>query len=165
MTEKEIKQRLQNIETRHIYTDELQERGIKDGLEYALLTNISYQWSGKTSQEYKEYKGLTKNDNLRDHMTRTEMILTGLSEEAGSEIVKSRDAQGFMQVQDALVAGSDIAKKARQELEEKTGKTVLDTHNRLTPKQKISRKEALQQQNHSSKGFPPLKGRDSSSAE
>jgi hypothetical protein len=57
------------------------------------LTNISYQWSGKTAQEYKEYKGLVKSDNLRDHMTRTEMLLTGLSEEAGTKIAKSRDAQ------------------------------------------------------------------------
>lgn len=103
MTKKEIEQRLQTIETRHLYTDELKARGIKDGLEYALLTNISYQWSGKTAQEYKEYKGLTRNDNLRDHMTRTEMLLTGLSEEAGTEIAKSKNAQGFNEVQTALL--------------------------------------------------------------
>jgi hypothetical protein len=145
MTEKEIQQRLQTIESRHLYTDELKARGIKDGLEYALLTNISYQWSGKTAQEYKEYKGLTKKDNLRDHMSRTEMLLTGLSEEAGAEIAKSKNAQGFNEVQTALLAGAEVAKSTKADLESRIGKTVLDTQNRLTEKQKALRQEALKQ--------------------
>jgi hypothetical protein len=103
MNATEIQERLHDIEVRNEFTNELKTRGIKDGLEYALLTNISYQWSGKTAQEYKEYKGLTRNDNLRDHMNRTEMLLTGLSEEAGTEIAKSKNAQGFNEVQTALM--------------------------------------------------------------
>ena len=146
MNDDEVQQRLQDINIRNQYTDELKARGIKDGLEYALLTNISYQWSGKSAQEYKAYKGLTKKDNLRDHMSLPEMMLTGLSEIAGQEIAKSKNAQGFNEVQEALSAGSNIAKKAKEALEEKTGKSILDTNNRLTPKQKALRNEALQQQ-------------------
>jgi hypothetical protein len=115
-------------------------------LEFALLTNISYQWSGKTAQEYKYYKGLLKNDNLRDHMTKTEMLLTDLSEVAGKEIAKSRDAQGFNEVQEALLTGSTIAKKTREALEFETGTSVLDTNNRLTARQQSLRQEAQQKQ-------------------
>ncbi len=139
MTDKEIEQRLQSIDTRHHYTDELKARGIKDGLEYALLTNISYTRSGKNAQEYKKYKWLIKTDNLRDHMTRTEMLLTWLSEEAGVEIAKSKNAKGFDEIQDALIQWADIAKKAKENLEEKVGKSILDVNNRLSPKQQILR--------------------------
>ncbi len=139
MTDKEIEQRLQSIDTRHEYTDELKARWIKDGLEYALLTNISYTRSGKTAQEYKEYKWLIKTDNLRDHMTRTEMLLTGLSEEAGVEIAKSKDAKWFNAVQDALTQWADVAKRAKEDFEEKIGKSILDNDNRLSPKQQALR--------------------------
>ena len=146
MTDKEIEQRLQTIDTRHHYTDELKARWIKDGLEYALLTNISYTRSGKSAQEYKQYKWLVKTDNLRDHMTRTEMLLTGLSEEAGVEIAKSKDAKGFNEVQDALVQWADIAKKTKENLEEKIWKSILDTDNRLTSKQQVLRDQANKQE-------------------
>lgn len=145
MNDKEIEQRLQSIDARHHYTDELKARGIKDGLEYALLTNISYTRSGKTAQEYKEYKWLVKTDNLRDHMTRTEMILTGLSEEAGVEIAKSKDAKWFNEVQNALVQWADIAKKAKEDLEEKVGKSILNDDNRLSPRQQVLRKQINEQ--------------------
>lgn len=102
MTDTEIQQRLQNIDIRHDYTDELKARGIQ-GKEYGILTNTSYTRSGKDAENYKKHKGLTKHDNLRDHMTRTEMLLTGLSEEAGAQIAKSKNAQGFYEVQDALL--------------------------------------------------------------
>lgn len=141
MNDKEIEQRLQSIDARHHYTDELKARGIKDGLEYAVLTNISYTRSGKTAQEYKEYKWLVKTDNLRDHMTRTEMILTGLSEEAGVEIAKSKDAKWFNEVQNALVQWADIAKKAKEDLEEKVGKSILNDDNRLSPRQQVLREQ------------------------
>jgi len=141
MNDKDIEQRLQSIDTRHHYTDELKARGIKDGLEYALLTNISYTRSGKTAQEYKEYKWLIKTDNLRDHMTRTEMLLTGLSEEAGVEIAKSKDAKWFNEVQDALIQWADIAKKAKEDLEEKVGKSILNDDNRLSPRQQVLREQ------------------------
>lgn len=141
MTDKEVEQRLQSIDTRHQYTDELKARGIKDGLEYALLTNISYTRSGKTAQEYKEYKWLIKTDNLRDHMTRTEMLLTGLSEEAGVEIVKSKDAKWFNEVQDALMQWADVAKKAKEDLENKVWKSMLNPNNRLSWRQQVLREQ------------------------
>ena len=79
MSDKEIKQRLQMIDSRHDYTDELKARVIQAN-EYGLLTNISYQRSSKDAQDYKLHKWLVRSDNLRDHMTRTEMLLTELSE-------------------------------------------------------------------------------------
>lgn len=145
MSDKEIKQRLQNIDIRHDYTDELKARWIKEWLEYALLTNISYTRSDKTAQEYKEFKWLVKTDNLRDHMTRTEMLLTGLAEEAGTEIAKSRDAKWFNEVQDALIQWASIAKNTKKDLEEKIGKSILDDGNRLTQKQQALREKAHKQ--------------------
>lgn len=146
MTDKEIEQRLQSIDTRHQYTDELKARWIKDWLEYALLTNISYTRSWKSAQEYKQYKWLVKSDNLRDHMTRTEILLTWLSEEAWTEIAKSRDAKWFNEVQDALIQWADIAKKAKENLEEKIWKPILDTQNRLSSKQQALREKAHKQE-------------------
>lgn len=146
MSDQEIKQRLQTIDIRHDYTDELKARGIKSGLEYALLTNISYIRSWKTAQEYKKFKGLVKTDNLRDHMTRTEMLLTGLSEEAGTEIAKNKDAKGFDELQNALTQGAEIAKRTKEDLEDKIGKSVLDQNNRLNNKQKALRDKAHQQE-------------------
>ncbi|EKD24896.1 MAG: hypothetical protein ACD_80C00145G0030 [uncultured bacterium (gcode 4)] len=145
MSDKEIKQRLQSIDIRHDYTDELKTRGIQ-GKEYSILTNISYSRSWKDAEEYKKHKWLTKNDNLRDHMTRTEMLLTGLSEEAGTEIAKSKNAQGFNAVQDALLQWSDVAKHTKENLEEKIWKSILDPNNRLTTKQQALRKQARKQE-------------------
>lgn len=79
-------------------------------------------------------------------MNTTEIILTSLSEEAGKQIAKSKDAKGFNQVQDALLKGADIARKTRENIEDQTGKSVLDPHNRLTPKQQALRKQAHQQE-------------------
>ena len=79
-------------------------------------------------------------------MTRTEMLLMGLSEEAGVEIAKSKDAKGFDEVQDALMQWADIAKKAKENLEEKVWKSILDTDNRLTQKQQALRDKAHEQQ-------------------
>lgn len=146
MTDKEIKQRLQTIDIRHDYTDELKARGIKDGLEYALLTNISYTRSGKSAKEYKKLKWLVKSDNLRDHMTMTELLLTWLSEEAGKEIAKSKDARWFDEVQDALIQWAGIAKNTRENLENQIGKSVLADKNRLTDKQKALRDKAHKQE-------------------
>jgi len=116
MTDDEIKQRMLSIDGRHNYTDELKARWIQGG-EYGILTNISYSWSWKDAENYKKHKGLTKNDNLRDHMSMTEILLTSLSEEAGKQIAKSKNAKGFHEVQDALIIWSDIAKKTRENME------------------------------------------------
>jgi hypothetical protein len=84
-------------------------------------------------------------------MTRTEMLLTGLSEEAGTKIAKSRDAQWFNEVQTALLEGSDIVKQAKNTLEQKTGESILDEHNRLSPRQQWLRKEAFEKKRLKSK--------------
>ncbi len=138
MSDKEITQRLQMIDTRHDYTDELKSRGIK-GVEYGLLTNTSYLRSGKDAQSYKEHKWLIKSDNLRDHMTKTEMLLTELSEETGLEVAKSKDAQWFGEIQDALLQWADVARQTREHIESKIWKSVLDPNNRLTHRQQVLR--------------------------
>ena len=138
MNKNEITQRIQMIDGRHNYTDELKTRGIEVD-QYAQLTNISYQRSGKDAQSYKKRKWLVKSDNLRDHMTRTEMLLTELSEEAGIEIAKSKNAKWFGQVENALREWAVVAKITRENLESKTWKSVLDKNNRLTPRQQSLR--------------------------
>ena len=138
MNKNEITQRIQMIDGRHNYTDELKTRGIEVD-QYAQLTNISYQRSGKDAQSYKKHKWLVKSDNLRDHMTRTEMLLTELSEEAGIEIAKSKNAKWFGQVENALREWAVVAKITRENLESKTWKSVLDKNNRLTPRQQSLR--------------------------
>lgn len=145
MNDAEIKQRLQTIDIRHDYTDELKTRGIQ-GKEYGILTNISYTRSGKNADDYKKHKWLTKNDNLRDHMTKTEMLLTWLSEEAGTQIIKHKDLQWFDEVQDGLAQWADIARQAKDTLEEKIWTSILDPNNRLTVKQQALRQKAHQQQ-------------------
>ncbi len=75
-------------------------------------------------------------------MTRTEMLLTELSEETGLEVAKSKDARGFEQIQDALIQGAEVAKNTREDIESKTGKSVLAPNNRLTPRQQALRNKA-----------------------
>ena len=138
MSEKEIKERLQSIDIRHDYTDELKARGIS-WIEYWILTNISYWWAGKTAKEYKELKWLNSKDNLRDHMTRPKMLLTKLSEKTWIEIAKSKDAKWFNEVQEAVKEWANVARRAREDFEEQIWKSVLDTNNRLTPNQQALR--------------------------
>lgn len=141
-SEKWIQQRMMGQETRNKLTDYWKEHEITKEDEYAILTNIIHQeWSGVTVKNHKNLKGL-KAQNLRDHMNEAELIFTALAELSTRQIAESVDATGMAENADAGKKGGKIAKKARIELEEKTGKSVVTGENFLPPhtqeKKKIS---------------------------
>lgn len=120
-----INQRLKSIEIRKDLTDEWKKRGLKEGVQFATLTDIIYKtWAGKTAKEYKEYKGLKK-ENLRDNMTNKELVLNMLAELSTKEISENSNPQNFGDHIQNAVDGATIAKNARIELEQKTGKKVV----------------------------------------
>ena len=120
-----INQRLKSIEIRKDLTDEWKKHGLKEGVQFATLTNIIYKtWAGKTTKEYKEYKGLKK-ENLRDNMTNKELVLNMLAELSTKEISESNAPKNFSDHVKNAVDGASIAKNARIELEQKTGKKVV----------------------------------------
>jgi DNA-damage-inducible protein D len=130
-SEKWIQQRMMGQETRNKLTDYWREHEIKEGEEYAILTNLIHQeWSGISVRQHKNLKGL-KTQNLRDHMSEAELIFTALAELSTRQIAESNDATGMEENKSASVIGGRIAKKARLELEEKTGKTVISNQNFL----------------------------------
>ena len=129
-----ITQRIRSIETRKELTAEWQRVGVKEGVEYAILTNeISKAWSGKTVKEYKNYKSLKK-ESLRDNMTNIELILNMLAEASTTEISKVENPTNFNESKDVAIRGGDIAGNARKELEETTGKSVISKRNAKHPK-------------------------------
>ncbi|MEI7511788.1 MAG: Bro-N domain-containing protein [Candidatus Peregrinibacteria bacterium] len=132
-----IEKRMRGIEIRETLTDEWKNRGVKEGVEYAILTaEISKATFGLTPSEYKEVKGL-KRENLRDHMTDLELIFGMLGEASTTEIAKNTDAQGFTQNKKAAQEGGKIAGDARKQLELKSGKKVVSKENFLqTPQDK-----------------------------
>ena len=120
-----INQRLKSIEIRKDLTDEWKKHGLKEGVQFATLTDIIYKtWAGKTAKEYKEFKGLKK-ENLRDNMTNKELVLNMLAELSTKEISESKNPQSFGEHIQNAVDGATIAKNARAELEQKTGKKVV----------------------------------------
>lgn len=120
-----INQRLKSIEIRKDLTDEWKKCGLKEGVLFATLTDIIYKtWAGKTAKEYKEYKGLKK-ENLRDNMTNKELVLNMLAELSTKEISENSNPQNFGDHIKNAVDGATIAKNARIELEQKTGKKVV----------------------------------------
>ncbi len=120
-----INQRLKSIEIRKDLTDEWKKRGLKEGVQFATLTDIIYKtWAGKTAKEYKEYKGLKK-ENLRDNMTNKELVLNMLAELSTKEISETKNPKNFSDHIQNAVDGASIAKNARIELEEKTGRQVV----------------------------------------
>jgi hypothetical protein len=124
-----INQRLKSIEIRKELTDEWKERGVKEGLEYAILTDeITKAWSGKTIKQYKNLKGLKK-QNLRDNMTNLELILNMLGEAATTEISKEKKPKGFQESKKIAKKGGDTAGKARKDIEKKTGKKIVSSKN------------------------------------
>ncbi|MBI5385926.1 MAG: hypothetical protein HZA90_14705 [Verrucomicrobia bacterium] len=130
-SEKWIQQRMTGQETRNKLTDYWAGHEIKEGEEYAILTNIIHQeWSGVSVKTHKDIKGL-KTQNLRDHMTEAELIFTALAELSTRQIAESVDATGMPQNKTAAKTGGRIAKKARLELESKTGKKVVSPENYL----------------------------------
>lgn len=132
-SEKWIQQRMMGQETRNKLTDYWKDHDIKKEEEYAILTNIIHQeWSDLTVKDHKDIKGL-KTQNLRDHMNEAELIFTALAELSTRQIAETMEATGMEKNKVAGKKGGGIAKKARLELEEKTGKKVVSTDNYLPP--------------------------------
>lgn len=130
-SEKWIQQRMMGQETRNKLTDYWKDHEIKEGEEYAILTNLIHQeWSGISVKQHKNLKGL-KTQNLRDHTSEAELIFTALAELSTRQIAESEDATGMEENKSASIKGGRIAKKARLELEEETGKSVISNQNFL----------------------------------
>ena len=126
-----INQSLQAIQVRKELTDSWQEHGVKEGMEYAILTNeISKAWSGMTTREYKDFKGLKK-QNLRDNMSTTELILNMLAETATKDIANASNPQGLEENKKVAKRGGNVAKVAKETLEQETGKPVITTKNAI----------------------------------
>ena len=124
-----INQRLKSIEIRKELTDEWKRHGLQEGVQFATLIDIMYQtWSDMTAREYKRFKGLKK-ENLRDNMTNKELVLNMLAELSTKEISESRNPETFAQHAEIAQQGGGIARNARLELEEKTGKSVISPLN------------------------------------
>jgi len=124
-----INQRLKSIEIRKELTDEWKKRGLKEGLQFATLTDIiTKAWSDKTTKEYKVLKGLKK-ENLRDNMTNTELILNMLAEASTKDISAATNPKDFEESKNVASQGGNVAKVARLELEAKTGKKVVTALN------------------------------------
>lgn len=135
-SEKWIQQRMTGQETRNKLTDYWASHEIKEGEEYAILTNIIHQeWAEVDVKAHKQMKGL-QTQNLRDHMSEAELIFTALAELSTRQIAESVEATGMNENKSAAKTGGNIAKKARLDLEGKTGKRVVTSENYLPPSQK-----------------------------
>jgi len=133
-----INQRLKSIEVRKDLTDEWQERGVKKGQEFAILTDeITKAWSGLSVKEYKQHKDLKK-ENLRDNMTNLELVLNMLAEATTTEISKEKKPKGFTESKVIAKQGGTIAGNARKQIEEKTGKEIVS---KTTAKKLITAKK------------------------
>ncbi len=124
-----INQRLKSIEVRKDLTDEWQERGMKEGLEYAILTDeITKAWAGRSVKDYKKLKNLKK-QNLRDNMTNLELVLNMLAEASTTAISKKKQPEGLPENQQIARQGGMVAGKARKEIEKRTGESVITAAN------------------------------------
>ncbi len=124
-----INQRLKSIEIRKELTDEWKRHGLQEGVQFATLTDVIYHaWADMTAREYKRFKGLKK-ENLRDNMTNKELVLNMLAELSTKEISESRNPETFGEHIQVARQGGEIARNARMELEEKTGKAVISQIN------------------------------------
>ena len=120
-----INQRLKSIEIRKDLTDQWKLHNVEEGVQYATLTDIIYQqWAGKTAKEYKQFKGLKK-ENLRDNMTNEELVLNMLAELSATSITKSKNPQTLEDNMQCAADGGDVARVAREQLEKKTGRNVV----------------------------------------
>ena len=146
-----INQRLKSMEIRKDLTDEWKKHGLQDGIQFATLTDIIYKtWAGKTAKEYKEFKGLKK-ENLRDNMINQELVLNMLAELSTKEISESRDPQNFKDHIQNAVDGATIAKNARAELDKKTGKKIVSPSNALSNDRLIETKASVFDEDEESK--------------
>lgn len=139
-----IEKRIRSIVARKELTNEWKERGIQEGQEYAILTNIiSERTFGMHTNNHKKVKGLSTRNNLRDHMTDLELILTMLGETSTKEIARRRDAQGFDENERAASAGGSIAGQARKQIENETGERVVSNKNFLGQNQRVADPQRL----------------------
>ena len=130
-SDKWIQQRMTGQETRNKLTDYWREHDIKAGQEFAILTNVIHQeWTGLSVKEHREAKGLSSH-NLRDHMSEAELIFTALAELSTRQIAETSDATGLGENKTAAKAGGGIARQARKQLENQTGKSVVSGQNYL----------------------------------
>ena len=135
-----INQRLKSIEVRKELTDEWQEREMKEGLEYAILTDeITKAWADRSVKDYKKFKGLKK-ENLRDNMTNLELVLNMLAEASTTEISKKKKPKGLESNKQVARAGGIAARKARLEIEKQTGERVVTAKNAKILKGKTEQK-------------------------
>ncbi len=124
-----INQRLKSIEIRKDLTDEWKSRGLEEGVQFASLTDIIYKtWADKTAKEYKQFKGLKK-ENLRDNMTNTELVLNMLAELSTTRISETTNPDTMQEHEQVAKQGGEIARNARLELEAKTGEKVISPLN------------------------------------
>ncbi|WP_298139731.1 BRO family protein [Flavobacterium sp.] len=136
-SEKWIQQRMMGQETRNKLTDYWKEAGIEEKKDFAILTNIIHQeWTGLSVKKHKEIKNL-KSQNLRDHMSEAELIFTALAELSTRQIAEKEEAKGLIENAKVSKKGGAVAKNARIELEQSTGKSVVTGENFLAPKKKI----------------------------
>ncbi len=136
-----IDKRLRGIAVRQDLTDEWKKRGIEEQIDFAILTNeISKATFGKTVEEYKKFKNL-KDENLRDHMTDLELIFNMLGEASTAEIERVQNPQEFHEHISVSRKGGEIAKNAREELEEETGESVIVNENYLTEEERIAKEK------------------------
>lgn len=120
-----INQRLKSIEIRKDLTDQRKLHNVEEGVQYATLTDIIYQqWAGKSAKEYKQFKGLKK-ENLRDNMTNEELVLNMLAELSTTSITKAKNPQTLGENMQCAADGGDVARVAREQLEQKTGREVV----------------------------------------
>ena len=138
-TKEWVNQRIKSIEVRKGLTDEWQTRGMKEGLEYAILTDeIIMAWAGKGVKDYKKFKGLKK-ENLRDNMTNLELVLNMLAEASTAEISKKHKPEGLEKNKEVARKGGFAAKKARMEIEKQTGDSIVTSKNaKLIQSKKIN---------------------------
>ena len=128
-SEEWVHQRLLAIRIRNELTDEWSKRGVQKGKEYAILTDeITRAWSGMSTRQYKDFKGLRK-ENLRDNMSNLELVLTMLAEASTTDIAKAEQSQGFDENQQVARRGGNVAGVARKALEAETGKPVITSQN------------------------------------
>ncbi len=144
-SEKWIQQRMTGQETRNKLTDYWSTHDVKKGQEFSILTNIIHQeWSGVSVKAHKQKKGLTSH-NLRDHMSEAELIFTALAELSTRQIAESAEAKGLPENASAAKTGGQLAKRARLELEGRTGKKVVSGENFLAPAMPASAKKIAKQ--------------------
>ncbi len=132
-SDKWIQQRMTGQETRNKLTDYWREHDVQSGDEFAMLTNIIHQeWSGVSVKDHKSIKGL-KTHNLRDHMSEAELIFTALAELSTRQVAETQQATGLQENKGAALVGGRIAKQARKQLEQQTGRSVVTGSNYLAP--------------------------------